>query len=50
MFGSSRLVWGRYVYRRAVRRDYARSLTDYSDSPDRFPSGPSDPARWAGHT
>lgn len=39
---------GQYIFRRAVRRDYAHPLIDYSDTPDRFPSGPSDPARWTG--
>jgi hypothetical protein len=50
MFGSARLVWGRTIYRRAVRHDFGRRLIDYSDTPDCFPSGASDPARWVGQT
>lgn len=48
LFGTSRLVWGKRIFRRAVRRDYKPRLIDYSDTPGRFPSGPSDPARWTG--
>lgn len=48
LFGTSRVVWGRRIFRRAVRRDFAPYLLDYSDTPSRFPSGASDPARWMG--
>lgn len=48
LFGTSRVVWGRRTFRRVVRRDFAPYLLDYSDTPSRFPSGASDPARWMG--
>jgi hypothetical protein len=48
LFGTSRIAWGQNIFRRAVRRDYARPLMDYSDTPARFPSGKSDPMRWSG--
>jgi len=46
LFGSSRVIWCRQIYRRTVRCDFRRGMTDYSDNPRRYPSGPSDPARW----